>query len=121
MPSHPRLNKRLMIAAFVLSAIGTVVVLFLLASTGPFEKHGPDAPTVLWSIVLWGMVGIGTWVVLLRLVVLILVPIAALVYRRTDATPAGSAPATESPTPGVGATAEPGSEPPGGPRIEAGP
>ena len=103
MASPPRLNKRLMIAAFVLSAVGTVVVLFLLASTGPFEKHGPNAPTVLWSIVLWGMVGIGTWVMLLRLVVLLLVPIAALVYRRTDAAqPADSPPAEESPTPGRG-------------------
>ena len=121
MASHPRLNKRLMIAAFVLSAVGTVVVLFLLASTGPFEKHGPNAPTVLWSIVLWGMVGIGTWVVLLRLVVLILVPIAALVYRRTDATPTGSPADKEPPAPGEGSTAGPGSGPPGGPRIEAGP
>lgn len=104
---HPRLNRGLTVAGFALSAVGTIVVLFFLASTGPFERHGPNAPSVLWSIVLWGMVGIGTWVILLRLAVLLLVPVAALLYRRSAGSPendrsAGGAPAEEeeSPTPG---------------------
>ena len=93
MQAHPRLNRQLTVAAFALSAISTVVVLFLLASAEPFERHGPNAPSVLWSILLWGMVGIGTWVVLLRLVILLLVPVAGILYRRSGSgAPADSPP-----------------------------
>lgn len=114
MQAHPRLNRQLTVAAFALSAISTVVVLFLLASAEPFERHGPNAPSVLWSILLWGMVGIGTWVVLLRLVILLLVPVAGLLYRRSGSDAAASSPpddseAAASKTFGVGAPKDPDS------------
>ena len=103
--AHPRLNRNLTVAAFALSAISTVVVLFLLASAEPFERHGPNAPSVLWSILLWGMVGIGTWVVFLRLVILLLVPVAGLLYRRSGDTaaspPSGGPEATAGQVPGA--------------------
>lgn len=97
MRAHPRLNRQLTVAAFALSAVTTVVVLFLIASVEPFERH-ENAPSVMWSILLWGMVGIGTWVVLLRLIILALVPIAGIFYRRSggdaadEAVPVGTAP-----------------------------
>lgn len=94
MRAHPRLNKQLMVAAFALSAVATVVVLFLIASIEPFERH-ENAPSVLWSILLWTMVGIGTWVVLLRLMILLLVPIAGIIYRKSDGETAGGSAAAE--------------------------
>lgn len=97
MPAHPRLSKQLTVAAFALSAVATVVLLFLIASIEPFERH-ENAPSVWWSILLWTMVGIGTWVVLLRLVILLLVPIAGILYRKSDGEAAGGPTAEESPT-----------------------
>ena len=80
--AHPRLNRQLTVVAFALSAVSTVVVLLLIASLEPFERH-ENAPSVWWSILLWAMVGIGTWVVLLRLIILLLVPIAGIIYRKS--------------------------------------
>ncbi len=109
MRAHPRLNRQLTVAAFALSAISTVVMLFLLASAEPFERHG-NAPSVMWSILLWAMVGIGTWVVILRLVILILVPIAGILYRKSEGDAAAAAGAPDEAVPGP--SGEPPAEPP---------
>jgi hypothetical protein len=72
-----RLSKGFTMAAFGVSAIGTVLLLLLLASVGPFDEH---APPLLWSVVLWAMVGLAAFVVVLRLVMLAFVALAGLVY-----------------------------------------
>ena len=78
MGSSSRLGKGLTVAAFVISAAGTVLLLLLLASVGPFDHT--NAPPVLWSIVLWGMVGVAAFVILLRLIMLGLVALAGVFY-----------------------------------------
>jgi hypothetical protein len=63
-------------AAFVLSAAGTVLLLALLAALGPFTDQ--TAPPLAWSIVLWGMVGVVTFVLMMRVVLLALVTLAGV-------------------------------------------
>jgi hypothetical protein len=78
MASSSRLGRGLMVTAFVASAGGTVLLLLLLASAGPFDHQ--NAPPLLWSVVLWGMVGMAAFVILLRLVILGLVVLAGVFY-----------------------------------------
>lgn len=61
--------------AFALSVIGTVSLLALLAAVGPFSQ---SAPPLAWSIVLWGMVGTVTFVLLMRVVLVALVTLAGM-------------------------------------------
>jgi hypothetical protein len=78
MGSSSRLGSGLMVTAFVASAAGTVLLLLLLASIGPFDHT--NAPSLAWSILLWGMVGVAAFVILLRLTMLALVALAGVFY-----------------------------------------
>jgi hypothetical protein len=69
-------RRALIGAAFVLSAVGTVLLLALLAALGPFNHQA--APPLAWSIVLWGMVGTVIFVLLMRVVLLGLVTLAGV-------------------------------------------
>ncbi len=71
-----RQRRVLTAAAFVVSAVGTVLLLALLAALGPFGQQA--APPLAWSIVLWGMVGAVTFVLVMRVVLLALVTLAGM-------------------------------------------
>lgn len=74
----PGLGRKIFGAAFVLSVAGTAFLLVLLASLGPFDAQ--NAPSLGWSIVIWGMVGIVVFVILMRLVAIALTALAGLVF-----------------------------------------
>jgi hypothetical protein len=77
-------RRSIVAAAFVLSAAGTVFLLALLAALGPFDHQA--APSLAGSIVLWGMVGVVTFVLLMRAVTVALVTLAgALIAGRKGA------------------------------------
>jgi hypothetical protein len=74
----PGLGRKISGAAFVLSVAGTAFLLVVLASVGPFAQQ--PSPGLGWSIVLWGMVGIVTFVLMMRLVMLALTALAGMVW-----------------------------------------
>jgi hypothetical protein len=62
--------------AFALSAAGTVVLLAFLAVLGPFDHQA--APSLPWSIVLWGMVGLVAFVLVMRVVLFTLATLVGI-------------------------------------------
>jgi hypothetical protein len=74
----PGFGRRIAGAAFVLSAVGTAFLLVILAGTGPFAQQ--PSPGIGWSIVLWGMVGIVTFVLMMRLVMIALTALAGMLW-----------------------------------------
>jgi len=71
-----RHGRTLVAAAFTISAIGTAALLAFLAVLGPFGQEA--APPLIWSIVLWGMVGMVTFLLLARLVLFALATMVGL-------------------------------------------
>ena len=65
-------------AAFVLSVGGTAFLLGALATLGPFARQ--EAPSLGWTIVLWGMVGAVTFILMMRVVVIALTALAGLAW-----------------------------------------
>ncbi len=74
----PGFGRKIAGAAFVLSVAGTALLLMVLATLGPFGEQG--TPSVAWSIVLWGMVGIVVFILMMRLAVIALTALAGLVW-----------------------------------------
>jgi hypothetical protein len=74
----PGLGRKITGAAFVLSVAGTAFLLVILASLGPFGEQA--TPSLAWSIVLWGMVGIVVFIITMRLAVIALTALAGLVW-----------------------------------------
>ena len=75
------LGRRISAAAFVLSAVGTGFLLVALATLGPYADKG--APSLLWAIVLWGLVGIVTFILAMRVCAIVLTALVGLAWGAT--------------------------------------
>ena len=75
---QPGLGRKITATAFVLSAAGTVFLLVALATLGPYANNG--APSFLWAVVLWGLVGIVTFILVMRVMVVALTAVAGLAW-----------------------------------------
>ncbi len=72
------LGRGISSVAFVLSATGTVFLLLALAMLGPYADR--EALSLPWAIVLWGLVGIVTFVLVMRVLVIALTALAGLAW-----------------------------------------
>lgn len=63
-------RKTLTGAAFALALAGTTTLLVALAALGPFGEQA--APSIAWSIVLWGMVGLIVFLLTMRVALMAL-------------------------------------------------
>ena len=72
------IGRKITGAAFVLSAVGTAFLLVALATLGPYAEKG--APSLLWAIVLWGLVGLVTFILVMRVMVIALTALAGLAW-----------------------------------------
>ena len=72
------LGRKISAAAFVLSAVGTGVLLVALAAVGPYADQG--APSLPWAVVLWGLVGLVTFILVMRVFVIVLTALAGLAW-----------------------------------------